>query len=417
MTSADGVHWEKPDLGRSFEGARNVVISDPVGLGTIFVDPCAPPEERIKYFSGYRGRGFYVYSSADGLDFRRNETSALPLRAASQSSIFYDDQRRLFVAYHRSDMGKTIGGKTERSFVRTETVDVMRPWPFRPLSIDALRAVASRRRISDKIPWYLDNGPLTPPGFGAEYPTGFAADAALDPPATDIYVPKCIKYPWAPDAYLAFPVVYFHYQGDGPDARQVLGELARARGSGPTETQLAASRDGIHWRRYPRPVYIGIGRHAGRDIHMAYIAHGMVRRGEEIWQYYLGSEQYHSPWRMRRKEQTQSVFRVVQRLDGFVSATAPYTGGRFMTRPLVFDTDSTGYAQVGILDETGTPIDGLSADECVYINGDFVRAPVEWMDRGSDLSSLEGRPVRLEFRLRGSKLYSMQFVRDEEAAK
>jgi hypothetical protein len=419
MTSQDGVQWVKPDLGRSFEGARNIAIEDPVGLGTVFADPCAPPHERIKYFSGYRGRGFYVYSSPDGFNFRRNETSALPLRAASQSNIFYDDQRRLYVAYHRSDMAKTAGGKTERTFVMTETQDVMRPWPFRPLGIEELRAVAAKRRISNKIPWYLDNGPLTPPGFGAEYPTVFAPDEAMDPPATDIYVPKCHKYSWAPDTYLAFPVMYFHYQGDGPDARQVLGERARARGSGPTETQLGVSRDGIHWRRYPRPVYIGNGRHAGRDIHMAYMAHGMVRRGDEIWQYYLGSEQYHSPWQARRRGRGKSVFRLIQRRDGFVSATAPYTGGHFVTRPVTFDgdrlvlnidTDAAGFAQVGILDETGAAIEGFGVDDCVYINGGFIRTEVEWLDRGPDVSSLKGRPVRLEFRMRGSKLYSMQFA-------
>ena len=45
-------------------------------------------------------------------------------------------------------------------------------------------------------------------------------------------------------------------------------------------TQLAVSRDGLNWRRYPRPAYVGIGEHAGRDVKTAYIAHGMVRRGD-----------------------------------------------------------------------------------------------------------------------------------------
>ncbi len=55
-TSEDGVHFTAPDLGREYQGAQNVVLEDPVGLGTIFLDPNAPPEERIKYFSSYRGR-------------------------------------------------------------------------------------------------------------------------------------------------------------------------------------------------------------------------------------------------------------------------------------------------------------------------------------------------------------------------
>jgi hypothetical protein len=142
----------------------------------------------------------------------------------------------------------------------------------------------------------------------------------------------------------------------------------------------------------------------------------MVRRGEEIWQYYLGSEQYHSSWSGKGRE---AVFRVIQRLDGFVSADTTYTGGMLATRPLTFqgnrlalniDTGATGYAQVGILDERGKPIDGFGVDDCVYINGDFIDAEVEWLNKGTDVSSLAGKPVQLVFRSRGTKLYSLQFV-------
>jgi hypothetical protein len=196
----------------------------------------------------------------------------------------------------------------------------------------------------------------------------------------------------------------------------VLGDRARKRGSGPLETQIATSRDGIHWKRYPRPPYIKIGRHDGFDIHKNYIAQGMVRRGDEIWQYYFGSEQYHSSWQRKGRE---AIFRVVQRLDGFISADTPYTGGTMKTRPLVFegnrlvlniDTGATGYAQVGILDEDGQPVAGFGVDDCIYINGDFIDTQVEWLDKGADLSSLAGKPVQLVIRCRGTKLYSLQFV-------
>jgi hypothetical protein len=313
-------------------------------------------------------------------------------------------------------MPETVGGHTERASVRTETTDVMRPWPFKPLSQDEQREIGDRRRIGSKIPWYLDNGPLTPGGFGVEYPIGLAPEDSLDPIGTDIYVPKCIKYPWAPDTYLAFPLMYFHYHDEGPQTRQILGRRDRDRGSGPLETQVAVSRDGIDWRRYPRPAYIEIGRHDGFDIHKNYIGHGMVRRGEEIWQYYFGSEQYHSGWSRKGRE---AVFRVVQRFDGFVSADTPYGGGKLVTRPLTFegnrlvlnvDSGATGYAQIGLLDENGKPIQGFSVDECVYINGDHTDIEVEWLGRGPDVSTLAGRPVQVVFQSRGTKLYSMQFV-------
>ncbi|HJQ80044.1 MAG TPA: LamG domain-containing protein [Lacipirellulaceae bacterium] len=417
LTSRDGIHWEVPDLRpKSSRGRRNIVIDDPVGLGTIFVDPNSPPDERIKYLSGYDGRAIYVYTSPDGFHFKRNETAALPFRGASQSIAYYDDQRQKYVAFHRTDMPETAGGHTERAFVMTETTDPMRPWPFRPISLEEELEIGKHRRIGTKLPWYLDNGPLTPPGFGVEYPTIFAAEDSFDPLATDVYVPKNVKYAWAPDAYLAFPLMYFHYHDEGPATRQELGRRERDRGSGPVETQFGTSRDGVHWMRYPRPAYIGIGRHDGLDLHKSYIAHGMVRRGDEIWQYYLGSEQYHSSWSGRGRE---AVFRVVQRFDGFVSADTPYTGGSLTTRPLVFkgdrlvlniDTGATGYAQVGFVDQHGEPINGFSVEDCVYINGDFIDTEVEWLNKGSDVSSLAGRPVSMVIRSRGTKLYSLQFV-------
>ncbi len=416
-TSTDGVNFTAPDLGHEYQGARNVVVRDPVGLGTIFVDPNAPPEERIKYFSGYRGRGFYVYSSPDGYHFTRNETSAVPFRGASQSIVFYDDQRQRYVGYHRSDMQRFKSGKTARTSVMTETTDLMRPWPFAPVSPGEQTQMSQTRRLGWKNPYYTDNGPLTPPGFGVEYPTVFAPLESTDPVGVDIYVPKCFKYPWADDTYLAFPVMYFHYHGEEPTAREALGREEAKRGSGPLETQLSVSRDGIHWQRYPRPAYVGIGKHAGFDLKKAYLGHGMVRRGDEIWQYYIGSEEYHSTFE-KDPLAREGTFRVVQRLDGFVSADTPYTGGTFTTRPLVFsgnrlllniDTDATGYAQVGLLDEHGNPIEGFGIDDCIYINGDFTDAEVEWLGKGKDLTQLVGRVVQVVVRSRGTKLYSMQF--------
>ena len=418
-TSRDGIHWEEPDLGRGeYRGRRNIVIPEPVGTGTVLIDPNAPPEERWKYISGFHDRGIYLYSSPDGWSFKRQRTSVLPFRSASQSTVYYDDQRQLYVGHHRSDSAATLSGKTQREFVLTEVWDILAPWPFRPVDMTETVEAAKTKRLKRIKPWYLDNGPLTPGGIGIEYPRIFAPDDSFDPVGTDIYVPKAIKYTWAPDTYLAFPLLYFHYWGDGPMTRQILGAEERGRGSGPIECQLAVSRDGKTWRRYPRPAYIGIGRYGGLDVHQVYMAQGLVRRGEEIWQYFYGTFAYHSKW--HEGSLPSALYRVVQRLDGFVSADSSYDRlGTMRTRPITFegnrlvlniDTEATGYAQVGILDETGEPIEGFALDECVYINGDFIETTVEWIKSGEDLSSLSGKVVQLEFRMRGSKLYAMQFA-------
>jgi len=425
MTSRDGIHWEKPDLGRGdFNGMRNVVVRYPVALGNVFIDPNASPESRWKYFSGIRKQAMFVFTSPDGWEFTPFEVAALPFAAGSQSVVYYDDQRQLYVGHHRSDYARMPSGKTQRRFVLSETKELLGPWPWERIRPGSTVELARKQglRPNKLDPWFLDNGPLTPCGPGIELTTVFGPDERLDPEGTDIYTTKVVKYPWAPDTYLAFPAVYFHYDADGPPERRELGEERRRRGSGVTEVQLATSRDGLTWKRYPRPAYVPIGSFGSNDVHMYFLTHGMVRRGNQIWQYVGGHDgngiAYHSAW---GRKGPWPLIRLVQRLDGFVAAEAAYAGGTFKTRPLKFtgnrlklniDTGAVGYAQVGFLDETGKPIPGFSVDECIYLNGDFLDTPVEWMKREFDVSSLEGRTVQLVFRMRSAKLYAMQFTSD-----
>src|SRR5690606_20247242 len=126
------------------------------------------------------------------------------------------------------------------------------------------------------------------------------------------------------------------------------------RGSGPIETQLMTSRDGIHWKRYPRPVWLDVGLVEGWDIHQTYMAQGMVRRGDEIWMYTYNTEEYHSTY--RKKPERRGVFRTVHRADRFVAARAPYEAeGMLYSRPFTFagnrlvlnvNTHASGFVQV-----------------------------------------------------------------------
>ena len=418
-TSTDGVHFDRPDQGRGeINGHRNIVIPDMVGgLGNPFWDPQAPPGERWKYLTDYQRRGLYLYTSADGYDWTRRRNIVLPFRSGTQSSTYYDDQRQVYMSYHRSGIFHTPGGVTQRSSVVTEHEDLRVTQPFTPLTQREYLDLRAEYPLRDPLPWWVDNGPLTPGGFGMEYPHLFDPTPE-DPVGTDFYLTKAMKYPYAPDTYLAFPVGYFHYYGDGPEARTVLGLEERGLGSGPLESQIAVSRDGLDWKRHPEPAYVGIGRHQGRDVVTAYIGHGMIRRGEELWQYYFGETHYHSPH--TQDPDGRGVYRLVQRLDGFISLDSPYGHETtVVTRPLTFegdrlqlnvDTDAVGYLQVGFLDEQGQPIEGYTVDDCVYVNGDFIAKEVDWLVTGADVSPLAGRTVQVVFRMRGAKLYAMQFV-------
>jgi hypothetical protein len=418
--STDGLHFFEPDTGIHHKGRTNIVIAEPAPMGRPFIDPNGPPEHRWKNVSGLEGRGVYLYTSPDGWKWTRHRQAVLSFRSGSQESLFYDEQRQLYVGYHRTGFPLSAGGGTRREFVITETKDIYRPWPVPLLTTERVKEIAKTRPLRKPQPWWLDNGPLTPGDFGVELPTVFQPDDAIDPPGSGVYVPKADKYPWAPDTYFAFPVMYFDYEEPlQPATRRVLYEdKSRGLGSGHVETQMAVSRDGVHWQRFPSPAYIQVGTYEGRSLHQIYIAEGMVRRGDEIWQYFYGQEEYHSP--AKRNREGNGVYRTVQRLDGFVSADAPYEReGVIVTRPFTFEgrrlvlninTGGMGYALVGFEDLEGNPIAGFSTDDCVFINGNFVEHTVEWLGRGTDLSSLSGRPVRLVVRMRGSSLYALQFV-------
>jgi hypothetical protein len=423
-TSKDGVHFDAPDLGHGeYHGFKNIITTEPASVGSILVDPNAVPAERWKFVTGLRGRGgVTVYTSPDGFAFKRGETLALPFWTGSGTTVFYDDQRQTYVVHNRSDFYRTPGGKNERCQLLTEVPDLMEPWPFTPVTPEHRAEVARTTRVDSTLdPAWLDNGPLAPGGFTLEYPVGFRADPAIDPAGTDVYNSRAIKYRWAPDTYVAFPLMYFHYEGEGPAQREVLAREERGLGSGIVETQLAVSRDGLNWKRLPRPAYVAPANVDGYPMIRPYTGFGLIRRGDEIWQYCAAFPSYHSPFKKEKIPET--IFRLVQRLDGFVSADAPYTGGSFTTKPLRFagnrlvlnvDTGAAGFAQVGFIDEAGKPVPGFTVDDCVYVNGRGVEQNVEWLGRDgksvTDLSALAGKTLRLVVRMRGASLYALQFV-------
>ena len=103
------------------------------------------------------------------------------------------------------------------------------------------------------------------------------------------------------------------------------------------------------------------------------------------------------------------------RLDGFVSVqpVSDQKAGTLTTRPFVFLGDdiqinadaSNGSVRVEILDANGKPIDGFSAADCQALRGDQLRHTLRWKEK-QNCRQLKGRPIRLQFYLDQSKLFS-----------
>jgi hypothetical protein len=134
-------------------------------------------------------------------------------------------------------------------------------------------------------------------------------------------------------------------------------------------------------------------------------AWGILQTGEKELSIYYTQYYFHSGCSIRR---------AVLRVDGFVSVNAGYSGGEFLTHPLLFDgrnlflnyaTSAVGWIRVELRDEFGYKIPGYESDE---LYGDEIEHKVIWKCR-EDLSRVKSEKIRLKFFMKDADLYSIQF--------
>jgi hypothetical protein len=407
-TSTDGVKWEKPKLGlHEYRGSKenNIVIWG-TGSGSAYYDEHDPdPNRRYKYFTCQIGddrpgtktaEGMVVYNSPDGVHFTKLEVTLLPFNADSQAIMFWDHYHSKYVCYMRGNDGD-IPNSRGRKVVRGETDDPFKPWPYQKIPNPYMHG--------HEIPYVT-----------TELPTVLASDKG-DPIETDIYGSQVFLYPWAHRVYLAFPTVYYHYKND----RVHLTPDGKGGNVGAGEVQLAVSRDGIKWTRYRRPSYVKQGWFGDSYCSWPWALRGLLRRDNRIYQYinYRRSGHGGTPFVESITRELDGFSLVKIPADRFVAAEFDYTGGTLTTEPFIFsgdslslnlDTSGVGEARVGILKADKSSIDGFKVSECDLMNGDYLDRKVTWKKK-SDVSSLAGQPVRLQFEMRGTKLYAFQFVR------
>lgn len=371
--SSDGLRWSKPELGlQAWEGSlRNNIVLRIACQGTVLKDPRpgTADHERYKFVAWCMNRGFYVFTSGDAKRWRRNETIALPFDPDGSTEVFWDDQAGLYRGYFRALGAGHPENRDYRAVVRTEVRDLLQPWPFTP---------------SPKPVWHVF---ASPKPAGGEFPILECGG--------EVYRMKAVKYPWAPDVYLAFPWRYKLAQNIRPGSF------------------IMVSRDGERWTRYEAPYYFGSGFDLdGRTVLEALMEQGMVRRGARIWQFGTVRFTEHAGALYGGVEHEGGIhdrfLRLSQRLDGFVSLDAGPDGGVAVTKPFTFKgtrlmINAKGSVRVSMLDESGKPLPGFEGAEAT---GDSVSQEV----RLSTLSALEGKVVRLRFELRDAKLFAFQFT-------
>jgi len=319
--SDDGVHWRKPDLGLFAykDSKKNNILFRMIGPknghsrvhGTqVFKDPTAPPESRYKAVS----QGIWANVKPPHRITGMRSADGLRWTRYPEPICprFADSQYSGFwdAGLKKYVIYGRVGGHG-RSLGRSESADF--------------------RRFED-LKLVLQTG-------------------RLDPPDTDLYNPAAMKYPYAANVYLMFPSL-FHHKPQTLDIR------------------IAVSRDGVHWTWPQRVPHIPLGKMGGFDSGSLYMGQGMIRKDNELWQYYGGSALRHDQdqFEHRGKPGAERIYsRVVSRLDGFVSAEAGKSPGWFVTPSMTFAgcrlelnicVRSGGVLRVGLLDDEGRLVKG-----------------------------------------------------------
>jgi len=182
---------------------------------------------------------------------------------------------------------------------------------------------------------------------------------------------------------------------------------------------LIYSADGVNWKRMPvREPFIPNGPAGSFEFGSVYTTgdHPVVI-GDEIRFYYFGVSYTHGCTDPISSPNNYSGFglatlprdRYIAWQGGAVAGTLLTKSLKFAGRELHLNLDaSRGETRVAILDSEGKPIVGFSAADCDALSGDGLDQMVKWRGK-SDLSSLAGKEVRVQFSLRQSALYTWQF--------
>ncbi len=371
--SADGIHWNKPSLGLfSYHGStdNNILFRQigPEGAHSrvhgagVFKDPKAPPEARYKTVSQGIFTGFEPIYQVAGM----YSPDGLQWTRLSKPicDVFADSQ---YSAFWDEGIGQyTLFG----------------------------RASGHGRAIGRAISPVFDHFP----------PLALVLQTdGQDPPGSDLYNPAAFKYPNADGVYLMFPSLYRHTTDT-------------------LDIHLAVSRDGIHWSWPERGApFVALGAAGTFDSGSLYLAQGMVRAGNELWQYYSGSPLKHNDTELdalARPENRRIYSRVVSRLDGFVSANAGKKEGNFTTPPLTFHgtrlqinakTGAAGEIRVGMLDAENKPLAGYAVEDCAAIIGDHIETTVAWKT-GTKLPDMAGKPLKLAVKMKNANLFTFRFA-------
>ncbi|HNT66638.1 MAG TPA: hypothetical protein PKN04_12725 [bacterium] len=393
--SRDGIHWIKSDLGLvEFAGSthNNILFDQVQGHGchdfSPFIDrnPAALPEQRYKAVGFVRGleedsTGLYGFVSADAIHWHLVQDDFIIRENGwvfdTQNTAFWSQVEQQYVLYYRKTVNEI------RNIARAVSKDFVH-WEKQGLVDFGMRGPNAREQF---------------------------------------YTNQIRPYDRAPHLLIGFPARYcdrgWIRATDALPSLELRRDRAKGQvryGSAVTDALLISSRDGRRFFRW-NEAFLRPGlrtRHnwAYGDNYIAWHAveteSAFDDQPREL-SLYATESYFTGDWSRLR--------RYTLRLDGFASLYAPAEGGEWISKPLLFGgnrlelnfaTSAAGEIRVELLKADGQAIPGFELEACEPIFGDNLAYTVCW-NESSDLSSLQGKPVRLHLILREADVFAFRF--------
>lgn len=380
IESTDGLHWTRPHLNlfpSDTPGENNIVIdsTDDSSLCVFYdTNPACPPEAKYKALSliyldrAADRRSLWCWTSPDGYRFTKGYMLTDEGRFDTLNATFWQDGK--YYSYVRNLHGDGAGG-----IVRD------------------VRVMESE----DFVHWTT--------------PVPLTYDDGLD---FQMYTNNVMPYPNASHIRIGMPSRYVERQQWTKNDDQFGSVAIKKRAAETVEPRCAlavtdlvfmCSRDGQHFHRYPQ-AYLTPGQEtSGNWIYGDCFASWPLTETGDTYSFYMTRD--------GMSDSPKHLYRYELRKDGFACRIAEGDEKDLVTKPIIFDgsvlhlnmaTSAFGYIYVSVLDADGNPLSG----ESVEIYGDSTDRAVYFAD-GSDFSAYAGKPIRLRFRMRDAKLFSMIF--------
>lgn len=411
--SADGFHWERPNLGMyEFGGLtqNNIIcesgILNPEGwhIYQVFKDPTAPPGERYK--SNCQA-GVWLLDKEPLPAMDKRQIAELRNQMQLEGHTPEDINRRLVFQFQMLGFTSPDGlhwTRLPRPIMEPPGRLDMRNMVYYDEGLGCyvsyLRGHVGRRRT-------LRRSASASFATGWEMPREVMMADSQDPPDMDFYDFGYCRTPGSP-----YHLMFFS---------------AYSRGQDTMDIHLAVSRDGCVWTRPERRPIItrDIPGRPGEKYGVIYPSPGLIPLGDDWWGLaYFGHRRCHwdfdyKAWTFR--EPSGAYHWAMWKRDRLVGLEAPVEGRVTMLDRICagkelrlnFQTSAGGCIRAELVRSVGVaqaqpspPIEGFSFAECDPLSGDSLSVPVTWGESGS-LSNLKGCNVLVRLHLVKAKVFSV----------